>query len=204
MSKRRRKKGAFVLISILILVCIVLYLILFHFIKAETKIIDEIKKYGYTLDDRDTQLMQGIFSSLKDELNKSEVDYEKYAEYLSELFIVDLYTIDNKLNKYDVGGAEYVHPDHVNNYILKVEDTMYRYLEESTTRKDKMPEVSKISVKEINEDSYTYGEKNYDAYVVTLNWEYQKDLGYDKQGIITLINDKDKLYVVEYIPEVIE
>lgn len=204
MSKKRRKKGALVLLCIMIIVCVILYLILFHLSSSEAKVVDEIKGYGYTLDDRDTQLMRDTFNELKLELDKSEIDYKKYAEYLSQLFIIDLYTIDNKVNKYDVGGTEYIYPEHISNYKLKVEDTLYRYLEENSSRKDKMPVVSEITLKGIKEDTYEYNDNKYDSYILELAWEYEKDLGYDKAGIITVIKADNKLYVSEYTTEVSE
>lgn len=202
MSKRRKKKGIAVIIAILIIACLILYLILFCFGKETSKVVDEIEKYGYTLDNRDTKLMQDIFNELKNELDETAVDYEKYAELLSEYFIVDLYTMDNKLNKYDVGGVECIHPDHVTNYKLKVEDTLYRYLEENSSRKEQMPEVTNIKVDNITTSTYKYNDSEYDAYIVELSWEYKKDLGYDESGNITLIKIDNKLYVAEYTTEV--
>ncbi|MBE6148399.1 MAG: hypothetical protein E7167_02765 [Firmicutes bacterium] len=202
MSKRRKKKGIIAIVAILIIACLILYLILFHFGSDSSKVVDEVEKYGYTLDNRDTELMKEIFNNLKTELSNSKINYEKYAEQLSKYFIVDLYTIDNKLNKYDVGGSDCIHPDHVTNYQLKVSDTLYRYLEESSSRKTKMPEVSKINVDDITSDSYKYGENEYDAYKVNLSWEYKEELGYDDSGIVTLMKIEDKLYVAEYTTEV--
>lgn len=202
MSKRRKKKGIVAIIAILIIACLILYLILFCFDKDTSKIVDEITKYGYTLDNRDTKLMQDIFDELKSELNETNVDYEKYAELLSKYFIADLYTIDNKLNKYDVGGVECIHPDHVTNYKLKVEDTLYRYLEENSSRKEQMPEVTAINIDKVNTSTYKYIDSEYESYDVELSWEYKKDLGYDDSGNITLMKIDNKLYVVEYTTEV--
>ena len=204
MSKKRKKRGVVILISVLVIACTVLYFILYQLGKDDTKVVDEIKKFGYTLDDRDTELMKTVFGELKDELNKSDVNNKKYAELLSKLFIIDLYTIDNKKNKYDVGGTEYIYPEHVSNYKLKVEDTLYRYLEEDSSRKSTMPEVSKIDLSDVFEIEYTYKEQVYKAYRVVLNWEYKKDLGYDKQATVIVVNIEDKLYIAEYAPEVSE
>ena len=40
--------------------------------------------------------------------------------------------------------------------------------------------------------------ETYEAYKVSLNWEYEKDNKYDKKGIVTLIKKDNKLYVVTY------
>ena len=36
--------------------------------------------------------------------------------------------MNNKINKYDIGGIEYVYPSGVDNYKLKLTDTLYKYL----------------------------------------------------------------------------
>ncbi|MBE6155621.1 MAG: hypothetical protein E7164_02555 [Firmicutes bacterium] len=203
MSKKR-KKGVLVLITLLLIVIILILISTFWFGKNEMKIVDEISKYGYTLDERDTQLMKDIFNKLKSELDKKEINFEKYAEYLSELFIIDLYTLDNKVNKYDVGGVEYIHPNHVQNYQLKVGDTLYRYLEDSSSRKAKMPQVSEIALIDILPTRYTYLEKEYEAFSVKLRWDYVEDLGYDETGTVIVMNIEGKLYVSEYSTEVEE
>jgi len=202
MSKKRRKKGVIILLVILAVLALLLYLFLFKG-TTKSKVIDEIKEYGYTLDDRDTELMKANFEGLKEELLKEEINYEKYGEYLSKLFIVDLYTMNNKLNKYDVGGVEYIYPEHRDNFKLKVEDTLYKYLEDLSTRKKRSetPEVKSIKIESITEASYLFNKKEYDAYEVEVNWDYVKDYGYDESGKIILIRIKDKLYIAEYTPE---
>ena len=77
--------------------------------------------------------------------------------------------------------------------------TLYKNIEVNLdgNRTQELPEVSKIEATEITETKFTYGEVEYDAYLVTLNWEYKKDLGYAKSMKLTLIKDSDKLYVVK-------
>ena len=45
---------------------------------------------------------------------------------------------------------------------------------------------------------YKFNDETYEAYKVTLNWEYEKDNKYDKKGIVTLIKKDNKLFVVAY------
>ena len=206
MHRRKRKKLAIVILFlILIIFGTVLYFLLFKIKGYNNNTVAEIKDYDYTLEKRDTQLMQDIFYNLSETLKKDEIDYEKYAEYLSELFIVDLYTLDNKKTKYDVGGVEYIYPSHRDNYKLKVQDTLYNYLEEKSGRKQKLPIVSEIAVSSISvAEKYNMGEESYDAYKLDIKWDYVVDLGYDKVGSITLIKIDNKLFVAEFTPEVNE
>ena len=161
--------------------------------------VDTISAYGYALEDRDTKLFKTKYEELKSILTGKDVDYEEYAKVLSELYIIDLYTINNKISKYDVGGSDYVYPDSKENYELKVRDTIYKYVEDNSygERSQELPEVSDIEVSEIKASDYTLGETKYNGYLVTLSWEYVKDLGYDSSATLSLIKSEDKLYIVE-------
>ena len=204
MNKRkiRKRKSRLILFIILLIVCAVLYFVLFrtYTAKTSTKIIDSIKGYGYTLEKRDSELMKTTFASLKEELTKDDIDYEKYAKYMSELFIIDLYSIQNKNSRYDIGGTEYVYTDYQDSFKLKVGDTIYRYID--TLKKKEKPLVESIDVDSIEEDTFTYNENEYEAYKVLINWKYVEDLGYDSEGVINIIKDNDKLYIASFSPEV--
>ena len=164
------------------------------------KVVDSIENFSYTLDDRDTELMKNTYNELKEVLN-NDIDYEKYAELLAKLFVIDLFTMNNKVNRYDVGSTEYVYPDSVDNFKTNVEDTIYKTMENNSNgkRKQDLPEVKSITLEEITEDTYEIGEETYDSYVVSLGWEYVTDYGYDDTATITLIELNDQLYVTEYV-----
>ncbi len=165
-----------------------------------SKDIDKIANYNYHLQKRDTTLMQETFKSLKNLLSKKDIDYDLYATYLSELFIIDLFTMDNKNNKYDVGGLEYVLPEIADNYRLNVEDTLYKYLIETSKRtsNERYPVVKSINQESLENTQYTYQEVLYDAYKIILNWEYEENLGYQTKAEIILIKKDKQLYIVSY------
>ena len=168
-------------------------------IKKEKNYTDKIKGYDYTLEDRDTELFTNTFKSLRKVLSNSEVDYEEYAKLLGELYIIDLYTIDNKENKYDVGGSDYVFPDVKDNYELKVKDTLYKYIEDNSDgkRTQNLPEVSSILASNLEKGTYKYSDKEFESYQVDYSFEYKKDLGYDKKATLIMIKDGKMLYVIE-------
>ena len=196
---RRRFKVILRLISVLIVILVVT-LISSTFSKPSHAVtykeIDNIDNYGYSLEERDTLLMQENFNEIKQVLNKEVINYEKYAEYLSKLFIIDLFTISNKDNKYDVGSTEYVLPEVLDNYELNVEDTIYKYV--ANTKKDEYPTVKSINLESITNTKYTLGETEYDAYQSILSWDYERDLGYPKKGEIILVKKDALLYVVSF------
>ena len=201
MRKRFRVMLRFILVLI-VLISIVLVAYLFVPREAETvyKEIDKIEKYGYILEDRDSELMQDTFSKLKDVLAKDEIDYNLYAEYLSELFIIDLFTLENKNNKYDVGGKDYVLPEAEENFELNVEDTLYKYLEskDGNSRGGEYPQVTNISLTSIEETKYSYNKEESGGYKLILEWDYDKDLDYPNKGEVIVMLKDEHLYVVSY------
>lgn len=202
-----KKKYKILLIVIIILIIVIIAAIVaFKFLKGSepaepVKVVDRIDNFDYTLDDRDTELMKNTYNELKTVLSSDEIDYEKYAEILSKLFVIDLFTMDNKVNRYDVGSTEYVYPDSVDNFKTNVEDTIYKSMENNSDgkRKQDLPEVSSIDNTSVETSTFTIGEEEHESFVVNINWSYVSDLGYDDNATITLIELNEKLYVVEYV-----
>lgn len=201
-KKYKRLIILFVVVALLAIGCFLIFKMLKKDdVQENVNVVDSISEYGYNLDDRDTELMKNIYEELKDVLLADTIDYEKYADTLARLFVIDLFTMNNKINKYDVGGTEYVYPDAIENFKLNVEDTIYKHMENNSSgkRKQNLPEVSSIDVLSTEVGEYTIGETDtFDAYIVDLAWEYVSDLGYDDNATVTLVKMEDKLYVVEY------
>ena len=122
------------------------------------------------------------------------------AKIIAELFIIDLFTLDNKINKYDVASLEYVYPDNLDNFKLNVQDTLYKNIDDNTygKRVEKLPIVSSIEVLDVKQSTFKLKDEDVNSYVVSLKWSYEQDLGYDKEGIVTLIKNDKNVYVVEY------
>ena len=202
-----KKKYKILLIVIIVLIIVIIATIVaFKFLKGSepaepVKVVDRIDNFDYTLDDRDTELMKNTYNELKTVLSSDEIDYEKYAEILSKLFVIDLFTMDNKVNRYDVGSTEYVYPDSVDNFKTNVEDTIYKSMENNSDgkRRQDLPEVSSIDNTSVETSTFTIGEEEHESFVVNINWSYESDLGYDDNATITLIELNEKLYVVEYV-----
>ncbi len=201
MTKRKKqiKKSALMIIILTILVSVGLYFLLFS--KSSVGLLvrskDKTAKFDYTLDKDNTNLMKENFKELKDILAKDDINYEDYAKTLAKLFIIDLYTIDNKKSMYDVGSLEYVYDKE--NFKTRCQNTLYKGLKEKSTRKNnEYPVVESINIDSFENGEFTYNDNKYESYDVTLSWDYKKDLGYDKSGKVTIIKIEDKLYVVSY------
>lgn len=190
-----KKIIGFVMLGLIIVICV--YALLIVLPNRKNKGVEEVNKikFGYVLYDRDNSVYKDVFESLKDTLESDEIDYEKYAEYISKLFVIDLYTLNNKVSKDDIGGTQYVEESIKENFELNASRTMYKYI--SNENKKNLPEVTNIELIEIKSSKYKISDKEYDSYEVSLKWEYKEDLGYDKEGTIYVVNKEDKLFVVE-------
>lgn len=201
-----KKKYKYPLLLLILVIIIIVGLILFKLffakdkVKNNVKVIDSIVDFSYTLDERDTKLMKDTYEELKNILKEREIDYDEYAKVLAKLFVIDLFTMDNKINKYDVACLEYVYPDNLENFKTNVEDTIYKLMEDNTygKRTEKLSIVNNVEITNEEESTFKINEEEVPSYVVTLNWTYDKDLGYDKNATITMIKKDKKLYVVEY------
>lgn len=205
MENKMKKKYKTLLIIIVICIIIIIGLLVIKNMKNEgvknnVKVVDSIVDFSYTLDERDTSLMKENYKELKKILKEKDINYEEYSQVIAKLFIIDLFTMDNKINKYDVGSLEYVYPETIDNFKLNIEDTIYKSMEDNTydKRVQELPIVKSIEVIDTKTSTFKINEEELDSFIVTLNWEYEKDLGYDKEATITLIKENKKVYVVEY------
>lgn len=147
----------------------------------------------YILYKRDSSLYKENFEKLRTILETSPVDNKEYAETIVKLFVIDFYTLDNKDENTDIGGLQYVHSNLKDNLVLNASSTMYKYIK--TTKE--LPKVKSITSVDTRETTYKINDKDYSAYAITINWEYDKDLGYEKQGTFIVVNDNGNLSIVE-------
>jgi hypothetical protein len=200
-----KKKKALIIISIVLIIIIggIVGVICAKSSKTElsvkvVEVLDSISGYGYNLEDRDTEIYKEKYLELKSVLEKDEIDYNEYAKLLSELFVIDLYTIDNKNNKYDVGSLDFIYYEDQDDFKNNVLDTMYKLVEDNTNndRNQELPVVSNTNVTNIKSTKYQKDDVNLEAYLVNVEITYEKDLGYDKEVKVTVVKEDNKLYVV--------
>ncbi len=210
---RRRYKVGLIVISVLLVGVIALGVFkIFHSSEEEktdvnvTSVISNINDYGYTLDDRDSDYMKEVFQELEDILNATEVDYQAYADALAKLFVIDFYTLNNKINKYDVGSLEYILSSSVDTFRQKAQDTIYRDILDNTYRDriQDLPEITNVTILNTEETTYTLNEEEVNAIKVEMNYEYKEDLGYDTEGTIYFVRNGNKLEVASYTPTIEE
>lgn len=211
---RKRYKIGLIVIGVLLVGVISLGVLRIFFNNNEedrgeanvSNIISNITDYGYTLDDRDTDYMKDTFHELEDILSATEVDYNLYANTLAKLFVIDFYTLDNKINKYDVGSLEYILSSSVDMFRQKATDTIYRDVIDNTYRDriQDLPEITNVTILDTEETTFTLNEEEVSAIKVTMNYEYKEDLGYDTEGTIYFVRSANKLEVASYTPSIEE
>lgn len=197
--------------SIKVMICFILIgIVLFGFLGYRVykdffnndkvrKQIDSIDFYGYTLSDKDKDVYKKYFKDLTKTLNQKPIDYSEYAKLISKLFIIDLFTLDNKKGSTDIGGLEFIHKDLKENFKENEGATLYKFMENNLNgdRTQKLPVVKDVEIESITETTYKYKDVDYEGYNVSAKWTYEVDLGYQTSMKLTLIKDKDILYIVK-------
>ena len=216
MKKIKKILIMLIILVIFLIIGVLVYKFFFKTDENEVKVIKTIDKYGYTLDENETKLYKEEFEKLDKILSSEDINYEEYAKEVSKLFIIDFYTLSNKLSKNDIGGTQFIKEDMRDNFIDQARSTFYKYVEvKSDKRTQKLPEVSLIGDVKVENTTFvikdtkttTTKNRNYkktninkttvDAYKVTISWDYKEDLGYEKEAKMILIKDNNKLYIVE-------
>lgn len=169
-----------------------------------TSVITSIDEFGYTLDDRDTDYMKTEFKKLEEVISQEEINYEEYAKAIAKLFVIDFYTLNNKINKYDVGSLEYILSDKKDMFKNKVMDTIYGDIIDNTykDRVQDLPEVTAVEIINYEVTEITLNKNKVESYKLTMKYTYKKDLGYDKEGTIYLVKNNNKLEVALYNPKI--
>ena len=167
--------------------------------QTELKVVDIIEKYDYTLKEKESSYYISLFKKLKKELNKEKINEENYATLISQMFLADFFNLENKINKNDVGGVEFIYKDYQDDFIKGAKDTVYNYVENNIygDRKQELPNVKEVIVKDIQNKEYNSEKINDDkAYYMELEIKYNKDLDYQDKVKLILVHSNDKLEIV--------
>lgn len=208
-KKRRRK------IFVTILIIILAALLILFAIRTKNnngelekkKVVDEIKKFSYTVSENDPKLFKEKFKELKKELSKKDVDNKKYAKLISELFVIDFYTLDNKSNKNDVGGVQFIYTNYQSDFVDTARDGIYKQVKSNLQEKrnQKLPIVSstkissieKVSPSEIFKSNDFANATDAEGYEIKISWNYKNNDDFQKEATIIVVEDGDKLSIAK-------
>lgn len=161
--------------------------------------VSRIDFYGYSLSTNDTKIYKELYKELDKTLSSDVVDYNVYASLVSRMFLIDLFTLNNKLTSTDIGGLEFIHKDLESNFRENMGATLYNHVLSNIDgkRTQKLPIVKDVTVESVFETKYKYNDVEYDSYIVKCNILYEEDLGYQSSVTLTIIKDDKILYIVK-------
>lgn len=200
MKKNKIKKIR--VLAVIIVVGVVLALFLFK-TKNQLNVVTvicEIDSYNYKLESNATRIYKKYYKELEKELSDNKVDEKNYASLIAKLFVIDYYTLNNKVTNRDIGGVQFIHSNLKDSFINKASNTVYKYLKNNLygNRKQKLPEVNSVDIIDIKEMKYSNGDyKDDSGYKVVINIGYVKDYDYPKEVTLSIIHEDNKLVIVE-------
>ena len=202
---RLKKKVKVILVIAIILIVAGLGFLAYESVKPKAvktaTVENEIEEYGYTLKSTRNDRYKEAFQELKDILSKKDVDEKAYVEQISKMFIMDFYTLNDKLANTDVGGIDFVHTNAKTNFLEKAEDTVYKYVENDIygNREQQLPEVTEVTVEKVENIEYTIGTDFTDdsAYQVEVSLKYKEDMDYPTKATLIFVHEDNKLSLVE-------
>ncbi len=166
--------------------------------KGSTKVqvLDKMDDYDYLLNENDPKYFKSLFKLLKKELEKDPVNEENYASLISQLFIVDFFSLDSAINKNDIGGEQFVYKDYRPTFLKFAKDGIYKYVENNIykNRKQQLPIVSKVEITDVKSASYTSnsGVNDESAFYVSVKISYEVDMQYQTVATLTLVHNDNK------------
>lgn len=200
MKKNKIKKIR--VLAVILVVGVVLALFLFK-TKNQLNVVTvicEIDSYNYKLESNATRIYKKYYKELEKELSDNKVDEKNYASLIAKLFVIDYYTLNNKVTNRDIGGVQFIHSNLKDSFINKASNTVYKYLKNNLygNRKQKLPEVNSVDIIDIKEMKYSNGDyKDDSGYKVVINIGYVKDYDYPKEVTLLIIHEDNKLVIVE-------
>ena len=168
----------------------------------EVKIVNKIEKYDYSLKESKSKKYKTLFKELNAILSKDVIEEEEYVKKITEMFIVDFYSLNDKITKSDVGGVDFVNKDIMDNFLLNAEDSYYKYLESNlyNNRKQSLPEVDEVTIEEVNQSPFNIGNTvDEKAYILKVNWTYTESefSSYQNSATLVFAHEGEKLSLVE-------
>ncbi len=166
----------------------------------KSEVQEEIKEFGYKINDNESTYYKNTFKELKNLLSNPDYDDNTYRDLVAKLFVIDLYSLGTKINKYEVSSIQYFHPDKQTMHQTKVIDNFYNMIEDNSYGKRSMelPIVSEVTIDEVLDTTYKLGDEEMPASEVDLTMAYEKNLGYDTYGKVTLVKVENKWWVVSF------
>lgn len=157
--------------------------------------INSINNYPYLVYKSDTKLFKTKYKELKKVLEASSINDMEYARLVGELFVIDFYTLDNKDGRSDVGGLQFIHKDIRDNFKIKAEDTLYKYL--TTDNNKKINTVTQIQTESITKERINFkGNTDFNGYKAIINIKNSNST-YQNKVRLELVHDGNLIEIIK-------
>ena len=163
-------------------------------------VVNEIADYGYVLKSNKSEKYKTMFTELSEILAEDPVDEEKYVTKISEMFILDFFSLSDKVANTDVGGTDFVHSAALDNFLLKAEDKIYKFVQNNMydDRHQELPTVDTVTVESVEPITFTALDvTDEQAYEVRVSWTYTTETDYQTETILRFMHEDKKLSLVE-------
>ena len=162
---------------------------------------EEIEGYGYILKPTRNDRYKEMFHQLERILSEKKIDEKAYVTQISKMFIMDLYTLNDKTSSDDIGGMNFVHSNVRDKMERILKNGVYYYLDDEDYDVSELPEVTDVFIEKIENINYNYNPDFNDsfAYQVDVSIVYKEDLGYPTFANLIFIHEGNKLSLVEVI-----
>lgn len=177
---------------------------------ASTSLADSIDTMDYHLRANATDLQKEYFKELVDLCNVEASEKDKYliARSVVKNFVADFYTWTNKAGSYDVGGAYFVHSPSKANILKNARDNFYKYVTHYINEygRENLLEVTSVEIpisEKHTPTTYTWNNKEYDAYYFKATWTYADHDGFDEseydteQHFLVIENEDGRFEIVQ-------
>ena len=199
-KKYKIKKG-----RVLAVVLVIGVLLGLFYMKTRNKlqvvtVVSEIDSYHYSLESNATRIYKKYYKELEKELEDNKIDEENYASLIAKLFVIDYYTLNNKITNRNIGGTQFIHSNLKERFIKDSSDTIYKYIKNNLygNRKQELPEVNEVEEAKISQIKYQNDSYQDDSsYQVDGKIGYVKDYNYPKKVVLSIIHEENKLVIVE-------
>lgn len=160
---------------------------------------NRIEKYGYYINDNANDYYKSEFEILKG-MAEQEVSEEDLAKQIAKLYTIDLNSLKDKINKYEVTSSQYYYSEKEDMHTQKVLENYYNKIEDNSTgtRSQILPEVSLVEIASLEETTYKLDEDKVKAYQIKVNITYKEKSSYDTKATIVLVRDNNTCSVVQY------
>lgn len=203
-KKTIKIKNFVVIIIALLALTVAIWYFFFRKEVVVVRVIDQISNYEYVLKNIDNKVYKENYEELKKLLeDETRVDEDIYIKLISKLFIIDFYTLNNKVTNQDIGGVQFIHSNLKQSFIDNASSGVYKYIKNNINgnRKQELPEVSDVEIISVNKIKYKNKNTDYndnDAFEVKVKINYKKDLGYtNNETLIFIHENENKLSLIE-------